>query len=367
MWSVLAVCALAACSAGAAYKVGGRMPSAISAGPASPAAAAGAASGAAIATGTPSMIPEQLVIEGALMVRVDEIGDVVPSLRGLVEASGGRVINEVVTGAERSWNALLKVRVPPSRVEEVVAHLAKRGEILEKRITSSDVSKQLFDQEIALKNLRTTLERLTALMGQGGLKVPEILQIEQEMTRLRGQIEAIEGEQRFLKDRVAFATLDISISRRAGAVHVAAAKLYPGGRLASLVLFDPQGRKRARVGGGVAIHSVLRSHSIEIDMFEKQPDGDGMDASNAVLITTGGAAYSDFLGGGTRRTLNPYLGGRIGYGYLDQHGLVLQAEVGVELYKARNFVIDTNARVTGVLGKDAILGVVLGGGAIFAF
>jgi hypothetical protein len=351
------VCAMAACGAGgpmAKVQV-------------SPAGPAGAAAGAAIATGAPSLIPEQLVIEGSLNVHVDEIADVVPALRALVEGTGGRIVNEVVSGAERSWHAQLKLRLPPSKVEDVVQFLAKRGEILDKRITGSDVSKQLFDQDIALKNLRTTLERLTALMAQGGLKVPEILQIEQEMTRLRGQIEAIEGEQRWLKDRVAFATLDISISRRAGAVHIAQAKAYPGARFASLVLFDPQGRKRTRMGGGVVIHSVLRNHSVEMDMFQKEQNADGTEASNAVLITTGGAAYSDFLGGGTRRTLNPYLGGRLGYGYLDAHKLVLQGEVGVELYKARTFVIDANVRATGLIGKDSDLGLVLGSSAVFAF
>jgi hypothetical protein len=341
-------CALAACA--------GRAP--MRAQTVSAAGPAGAASGAAIATGAPAMIAEQLVIEGSLTVHVDEIADVVPALRAIVEGGGGRIINEVVTGAERSWHAQLKLRLPPGKVDEVVQFLGKRGEILDKRITASDVSKQLFDQELALKNLRTTLERLSALMGQGGLKVPEIL---------RGQIETIEGDQRWLKDRVAFATLDISISRRAGAVHIAQAKAYPGARFASLILFDPQGRKRARMGGGVVIHSVLRNHSIEMDMFQKEQNADGTDATNAVLVTTGGAAYSDFLGGGTRRTLNPYLGGRVGYGYLDAHKLVLQGEVGVELYKARNFVIDANARITGLIGKASDLGLVLGGGAVFAF
>src|SRR5262245_30180648 len=160
-----------------------------------------------------TQIPEQLVIEGSLSVKVGEIGDIVPALRALVEQAGGRVINEVITGAETSWEAQLKLRLPPGKVEEVVGFLSRRGEITEKRITATDVSKQLFDQEIALKNLQTTLERLRQLMAQGGLKVPEILQIEQEMTRLRGQIEQIEGEQRFLKDSVALARLDISLCR----------------------------------------------------------------------------------------------------------------------------------------------------------
>ena len=324
-----------------------------------------ASAGATVANAT--QIPEQLVIEGSLTIEVEEIADVVPALRASVEQMGGRVINEAVRGAELSWSAQLKIRIPPAKVEELVAVLAKRGQIIDKRITATDVSKQLFDHEIALKNLRVTLERLTQLMAQGGLKVPEILQIEQEMTRLRGQIEQIEGEQRFLTDRVTLATLDISMSRRAGAVTVARAKVYPGGRFATLVLFDPGTRKRVRTGGGFVLHTVFRSMSLEIDGFEKAPRSDGTKSRAAVITTLGGAAYSDFLGNGHRKTLNPYIGFRLGYGYVDDHRFVVAGEAGLELWKARNVVVDVNVRATGLIGDKSDLALVAATGATFAF
>lgn len=320
-------------------------------------------------TTTPNavQIPEQLVIEGSLSVEVEEISDVVPALRASVEQLGGRVINEAVSGAERSWSAQVKLRLPPGKVEEIVAFLAKRGDITQKRITATDVSKQLFDQELALKNLRTTLDRLTQLMAAGGLKVPEILQIEQEMTRLRGQIEQIEGEQRFLKDRVSLATLDISMTRRAGAVTVARAKAYPGARGAMLVLFDPGTRKRVRMGGGFVLHTLFRAMSLEVDVFQKESNADGTKSQSSVMATAGGAAYSDFLGNGQRKTLNPYLGLRLGYGYLDDHRFVIQGEAGVELWKARNAIVDVNVRATGLIGSESDLALIAGAGATFAF
>jgi len=259
------------------------------------------------------------------------------------------------------------VRLPPAHVDELLAFLAKHGDITEKRITATDVSKQLFDQELALKNLHVTLDRLAQVMAQGGLKVPEILQIEQEMTRLRGQIEQIEGDQRFLKDRVALATLDISMTRRAGAVTVAKAKMYPGVRATALVLFDPGHRARTRYGGGFVLHTLFREMSLEVDLFQKEQNEAGTSSSNAVIATTGGAVYSDFLGGGRRRTLNPYLGFRLGYAYLDDHRFVVQGEAGVELLKSRNAVIDANVRATGLIGSSSDVALVAGAGATFAF
>ena len=361
---VMFVLACAACGA-ASYAKAPQPPGA-------PSASAGGAPGGQAGNGgsgappVATQIPEQLVIEGSLAVEVDEIGDVVPAIRAHVEAVGGRVINESVTGAERSWSAQLRLRVPPDKVEDVVGFLARRGEIVSKNLTATDVSKQLFDQELALRNLRATLDRLTQLMAQGGLKIEDVLRVEQEMTRIRGQIEQLEGDQRFLKDRVALATLDVAMSRRAGAVNFATAKAYPGARAAALVLLDPGARPRTRLGGGLVVHTFLRSMSLELDLFQKEPDAGG--ASHAAAIATlGGAIYSDFLGYGQRRALNPYLGLRVGYGYLDSHRFVAQGEAGLELWKTRNAMIDANLRATGLIGKDTDLALVAGLGAVIAF
>jgi len=124
-----------------------------------------ATSGGTVAADQSTMaIPEQLVIEGSVSLQVEEINDLVPSLHAFVDGAGGRIINEAVSGAATSWNAQLKIRIPPGKVEELVAFLGKKGEILDKRINAQDVSKQMFDQDLAIKNLRTTLDRLTALM-----------------------------------------------------------------------------------------------------------------------------------------------------------------------------------------------------------
>lgn len=336
---------------------------------ASAASQPGAAGNAPGAVSDAMAIPEALVIEGSLAVEVGEINDIVPALRATVDGFNGRVVNETVSGAEKSWSAHLKLRVPPDKVEQIVAFLAGRGDITSKQVNATDVSKQLFDQELAIKNLRTTLDRLTVLMGSPGLQVAQILEIEKEMTRIRGQIDQLEGDQRFLKDRVAYATLDVSISRRDGEVvfNRPEAKVYPGVRATSLVLFDPGNRQRTRFGGGLVMHSFLRSFSLEVDVFQKEYNEAHDEQSTAVIATLGGAAYSDFLGGGKRRVLNPYIGMRVGYAYLDSSRFTLQAEAGLELFKHKYIVIDASARATSLFGKDFDLGLVAGAGAVVSF
>lgn len=333
-------------------------------------AAAGPSGGAATASSTEVVVPElpqQLVVEGSLQLAVAEPAGLLAALRAQVEQAGGRVVEEEERGLAAEWSARVKLRVPPDKLDAIIAWLGGRGDVLDKQLLISDVAKQLFDAELALKNATLTSERLEALIKQGGLTMADVLAVERELTRLRGEIEAIKGQAAFLKDRVALSTLEVTLSRKSGSVRMAEAKAYPGGRFAALVLLDPEGRARTRVGGGFVLHTVFRAATLELDLFEEKADGDGGDPSMSVLATFGGAMYSDFLGRGERRFGNPYLGFRTGYGYLDSHRWVVQAEAGVELWKSQRFLLDASVRATGLIGERSDGALVLGASAVVAF
>lgn len=308
---------------------------------------------------------EHRVIEGWLEIEVERVAETAAAIRARVEGSGGRVIEEQVGGGATSRHGHVQVKIPPAEVDGFLAWIAKQGELRGKRIQSTDVSRQLFDQVIALDNLQRTMDRLRALLEREGLNMQEILAIEKEMTRLRGEIERIKGEQRFLQHKVALATLTIQLRQHEDAVELgedAEAKLYPGPRLSMLYLLDAGGRTRMRLGGGAVVHLYERTN-VELDVFT-DPD----DTGTAVLATTGADLYSDFLGRGRRRFLNPYLGIRLGFGYLERSTFAFGAGAGVELYKNKYLMLDLNVRAIGLAGKGGVdTAVVAGTGVVVAF
>jgi hypothetical protein len=336
-----------------------------------PPAAPPPAGPATVATGTEQVpvLKEQLVVEAWLSVEVENAEATTTALHALVEKSEGRIVSEQVSGAAESWSASIQLRLPPRAVNSVIDWLGQQGEVTSKRIQGTDVSKTLFDQEIALKNLTLTLERLRKLLDAGGLQMKDILEVEKEMTRLRGEIERIKGEKRWLEDRVALATVSVELRRKNGAVLSPKAKVYPGPRLALLTLFGADGRKQNRLGGGVVMHIVVPRITLQLDVFDDvAATSDKPRESHAVLATYGAALYSDFLGRGEREFFNPYIGFRAGYGWLDYHAFVLQGEVGLELYKQKHMLIDASVQATGFLGEDDVdAGLVSGASAVFAF
>ncbi len=331
---------LAACGAASSASMAPSMPSMAAAAPAP--AVAGMQSGES----STQAMPEALVIEGAITARVDEVGKATEEIRERVSAAGGRIIEERGQGAATGWNTFIKLRVEPEGLHGLVEWLGENTEIVSKTISAEDVSKELFDQELALENLGKTMARLQALLDHEGLDIEAILKIETELTRIRAQIESIKGSQRFLKDRVAFATLAITLERKDGVNHGPETKFMPGARLAMMHLIDPGARSANRLGYGIVISSPEHRASYELDIFEGV-DGD----KRAIVATVGGAAYSDHLGGGRRSWLNPYLGLRTGYGRLGGSNFVLAAEAGVELFKNKFMILDLNVRATSFFGK----------------
>jgi hypothetical protein len=292
--------------------------------------------------------PSKLVVEAWVELRARDVAATAAVLRARVEATGGRVVSENMLGPPgAAASDALEMRIPPGTHGPLLDWLSTLGTVESRRVLASDVSKDLVDQQLALDNLRVTMKRLEELAKRGGT-VQDLLAIENEMTRVRGDIEKLEGEQRWLVDRVAFATVTVTIEREGGPVAFAPhARVHPGAHVAILSLLDPGTRPRTRVGGGIALH-ICRCFTLELDLFPSE-GGD----TRAVIATAGTGLYSSFFGDGERRYLNPYLGVRTGYGYLSGHGaLVVAGELGLELYKQRYLLVEATARALAMLGDS---------------
>jgi hypothetical protein len=323
--------ALAACGGAAAH----RAPSALPKTAASPEPAGGAV-----------RADDKLVISGTIELEVEHGPSAVAAIRADVEGLGGRIVHEEERGRDHGWTAHLRVRLPPGDTSGFVERIAAVGRLVSRRIETTDVSRQYFDQEIALTNLRITLERLQALLAARELKTADVLEIERELTRVRGEIERLEGEHRYLQDRIAYATLDLHLSGSGTHLLGPKARVYPGLRGSTLLLVDA-GAGQRRVRHGVAASLWFdRSSSLELALYPAVGD-----EGRVVLATVGGGGYSDFLGAGKRRWLNPFLAGRSGYAWTGRSAFVAVGELGVELVKTERLALEASARGLGLFGR----------------
>ena len=74
-----------------------------------------------------------------------------------------------------------------------------------------DVTAQYVDLEARIANQKKLEERIVGVLDEVKGKIGEVLEVEQQLARVRENIERLEGQMRVLKDQVTMATLTIHV------------------------------------------------------------------------------------------------------------------------------------------------------------
>ena len=105
------------------------------------------------------------------------------------------------------------LRVPAAELTATTAEIERLGRVTNEAQTGEEISQQHADLVARLKTARETETRFQAILQQRTGKVSDVLEVEQNIARVRGDIEAMEAEQKGLEQRVDFATIDIVLTQ----------------------------------------------------------------------------------------------------------------------------------------------------------
>jgi anti-sigma factor RsiW len=110
------------------------------------------------------------------------------------------------------------LRVPGTQLTDVLTRLRALGLVTQDQQNAQDVADQLVDLDARLKSARATEQRLIELLKNRTGKLSDVLEVEQELTRVRLDIERLDAEKTNMTRRVAYATIDLTIGeeRKAG-------------------------------------------------------------------------------------------------------------------------------------------------------
>ena len=114
------------------------------------------------------------------------------------------------TGSGRTLTATL--RVPADQLDASLTDLKTLGRVESESQSGQDVTSQYVDLQARLANARNTEQRLTDLLRQRTGKLSDVLEVEQEVDRVRGEIEQMEAERKNMANQVSYATLNATIA-----------------------------------------------------------------------------------------------------------------------------------------------------------
>jgi hypothetical protein len=155
----------------------------------------------------------RIIRHATLHVELADVDQGVSRLTGAVESVGGFISStDSQVDQKGTARATITAYVPPAQFARVLGDLDGVGRVTRRQIGGQDVSEEFVDLEARIRNLERHEGQLLSFMGKAQ-KVQDLLSLENELARVRGEIERTAGRLRFLKARTDLATIQVALVR----------------------------------------------------------------------------------------------------------------------------------------------------------
>lgn len=167
---------------------------------------------ASVAGGMTEVRPDRMLIWKAhLSMQVWSVSNAVSEATAMAQRQGGFVEQKSDQGDE---SARVTLRVPSKTFRAAVANLETLGTVTYRNFEGEDVTEQYIDVDARLKNKIVLRDRLKQLLEKA-TGVKDVLAIETELNRVQGEIDSMEGRIESMKGQVDYATITLSLERKA--------------------------------------------------------------------------------------------------------------------------------------------------------
>ena len=153
----------------------------------------------------------QVISQGSMTVEVEDVSTAAARVRAIAEGAGGFVEQLSSFGVDEFQESTLTVRVPQEAFFSVFEQIKALGKVQSENAGSEDVTERFIDLEARLKSAQREEASLLSLLDRAQ-QISEILIIERELTRLRTELEQVQGQLNFLERRVDLATITVFLT-----------------------------------------------------------------------------------------------------------------------------------------------------------
>ena len=146
----------------------------------------------------------------SLQLEVKDVGRAREGVEGLLRAYGGYAATMTVSTPEAGTRMLgASLRVPAPQLRGMLAELKGFGKVENETQGGEEVGQQHEDLVARLSVARESEARLRGILKTRPGTVADVLEVEEEIARVRGEIEQMEAEQQGLEHRVSYATVQV--------------------------------------------------------------------------------------------------------------------------------------------------------------
>jgi len=154
----------------------------------------------------------KIVRTGYMTLEVNDITEAMGDIVRIAEELDGYVVSSQKYQDEKTAGSI-SIRVPAERFDEALGKLRHLAISVPNESTQSkDVTEEYVDLEARLRNLRATEAQYLILLEKAEM-VEEMLKVQEALSRVRGEIEQIEGRMQYLERTSDMALIEISLKQ----------------------------------------------------------------------------------------------------------------------------------------------------------
>jgi hypothetical protein len=164
-------------------------------------------------------LQRKIIFTGTVELVVEQFDPVPTKIAALAKQFNAYVSKSNIAGSQGTpRHGQWTIRVPVDRYEDLLDAARQLGEIRSIGSNSQDVSEEYYDIDAHSRNLKQEEDRLKKLMADNTGKLEDILALEKELTRVRGEIEQLEGKLEKLNKLSAMSTVNLNVQEIKGYV-----------------------------------------------------------------------------------------------------------------------------------------------------
>lgn len=155
--------------------------------------------------------PLKIIYSARIKYQIKELSESEKNIKELVKKMGGYISNSSQIKENNEKRLDLVIRIPVAQFDKFIAGSETESIFTEyKNISSEDVTEEFYHNELRIKSKKEAYEKYLAILKKAK-NVKEVLEVEEQIRIIQEEIEAKQGRQKFINNRVAYSTINLNL------------------------------------------------------------------------------------------------------------------------------------------------------------
>jgi hypothetical protein len=153
-----------------------------------------------------------VITTGTVSITVQDPINAARDAAAITVQAGGRVDsrNETPATQNQPASATLVLRIPAEDLDRTLTELKKLGTVNFLTLNAADVTQQTLDIDARITSLKTSVDRLLALMA-AAKDTTDLIAIESQLSTRQAELQSLQSQRDYLSDQIDYSTITLSL------------------------------------------------------------------------------------------------------------------------------------------------------------